>query len=238
MTFAPEASQSQSAESAQDPDREWDALFGMPRLRELAIYLTPPTSSERRFCNSQCLGLECSPVDAKQNALAGRVAIITGVSRRKGIGFAIARRLSALGADLFLHSFAAFDASQPWGADPDGPVSLVDELRRQGVRVEHEDADFQISDAPDSLVFSAVVAFGCDAADAKKQRGWWQILVLDFPTRHSKYRAVPSKESREFLLTDGGDGHEDRRATPPPRERPKSSGTRRSGPCIVEAATP
>ena len=106
------------------------------------------------------LGLKCLPMDMKQNALAGRVALITGVSRRKGIGFAIARRLSALGASLFLHSFAAFDAAQPWGADSDGPVSLVDELRRQGVRVEHEDADFQVSDAPESLVRSAAVAFG------------------------------------------------------------------------------
>jgi len=96
----------------------------------------------------------------KENALAGRVALITGVSRRKGIGFAIARQLSALGANLFLHSFVAFDAAQPWGADPDGPASLVDELRRNGVRVEHEDADLIISDAPESLVHSAAAAFG------------------------------------------------------------------------------
>ena len=89
------------------------------------------------------LGLECLPMDMKEKALAGRVALITGVSRRKGIGFAIARRLSALGASLFLHSFAAFDAAQPWGADPDGPVSLVEELQCYGVRVDHEDADFK-----------------------------------------------------------------------------------------------
>jgi hypothetical protein len=71
------------------------------------------------------LGLKCLPMNMEQNALAGRVALITGVSRRKGIGFAIARRLSALGASPFLHSFAAFDAAQPWGADADGPASLV-----------------------------------------------------------------------------------------------------------------
>src|SRR6266568_1388578 len=96
----------------------------------------------------------------KQNALAGRVALITGVSRRKGIGFAIARHLSALGANLFLHSFVAFDAAQPWGADPDGPVSLIGELRRNGVHVEHADTDLQISEAPESLVHSAVATFG------------------------------------------------------------------------------
>jgi 3-oxoacyl-[acyl-carrier protein] reductase len=94
------------------------------------------------------------------DSLRGRVALITGVSRRKGIGFAIARRFSALGADLFLHSFAAFDAAQSWGADQDGPISLVEELRGNKVRIEHIDADLENTDAPESLVRSAVKAFG------------------------------------------------------------------------------
>ncbi len=88
------------------------------------------------------------------------MALITGVSRRKGIGFAIARQLSTLGANMFLHSFVAYDAAQPWGADRDGPISLIDELRHDGVRVEHIDADLQGPDAPESLVRSAVGAFG------------------------------------------------------------------------------
>lgn len=37
--------------------------------------------------------------------LKGRVALVTGVSRRKGIGFAIAQRLASMGADVFIHSF-------------------------------------------------------------------------------------------------------------------------------------
>ena len=35
--------------------------------------------------------------------LRGRTALVTGVSRRAGIGYAVARRLAALGASLFLH---------------------------------------------------------------------------------------------------------------------------------------
>ena len=48
--------------------------------------------------------------------LLGRVAVVTGVSRRAGIGYAIARRLAALGASLFLHHYAPHDRDQPWGS--------------------------------------------------------------------------------------------------------------------------
>ena len=95
-----------------------------------------------------------------ENALSGRVALVTGVSRRKGIGFAIAQELSALGADMFLHSFARYDAAQPWGADPGGATSLLSELRQSGRRVEHVDADLEAAHAPESLVRSATTAFG------------------------------------------------------------------------------
>lgn len=44
--------------------------------------------------------------------LRGRVAVVTGVSRRVGIGYAIARRLAALGASLFLHQYAPHDHEQ------------------------------------------------------------------------------------------------------------------------------
>jgi 3-oxoacyl-[acyl-carrier protein] reductase len=38
---------------------------------------------------------------------AGRVAVVTGVSRRAGIGFAIAQRLLAEGASVLIHSWSA-----------------------------------------------------------------------------------------------------------------------------------
>jgi 3-oxoacyl-[acyl-carrier protein] reductase len=58
--------------------------------------------------------------------LRGRVALVTGVSRRTGIGYAIARQLGALGASLFLHHHAPHDHDQPWGADPGGPQAVAD----------------------------------------------------------------------------------------------------------------
>jgi 3-oxoacyl-[acyl-carrier protein] reductase len=46
-----------------------------------------------------------------------RNALVTGVSRRAGIGFAVARRLEDAGAQVFTQGWTPHDAAQPWGAD-------------------------------------------------------------------------------------------------------------------------
>lgn len=92
--------------------------------------------------------------------LAGRAALITGVSRRIGIGFALARRLAQMGADLFIHSWSPFDAAQPWGADPDGIDAVLAELRASGRRVEHLAADFRDPAAPERVIQAAQAALG------------------------------------------------------------------------------
>ena len=65
--------------------------------------------------------------------LRGRVAVVTGVSRRRGIGFAVARRMAALGADFFLHSFVPLDAQQPWG-QPEDAARLICWLASEDAR--------------------------------------------------------------------------------------------------------
>jgi 3-oxoacyl-[acyl-carrier protein] reductase len=92
--------------------------------------------------------------------LAGRVALVTGVSRRIAIGAAIARRLAADGAAVVLHSWSPHDAEQPWGADPGGPESVVAEITAAGGRAQHVAADLADPDAPDRLVAAAREAFG------------------------------------------------------------------------------
>ena len=105
--------------------------------------------------------------------LAGRVALVTGVSRRVGIGMAVARRLAGLGADLFVTSWSQHDREQPWGADPGGMGAVLAELRA-GVpsttrpaaghpargRVEHLEADFLDPEASGQVMAAAVEAFG------------------------------------------------------------------------------
>lgn len=92
--------------------------------------------------------------------LAGRVAVVTGVSRRAGIGYAVARRLAARGADLFLHGLASYDARQPWGADSGGMMDIVGDLRGYGTKIGYVSADFTDPDAPARVMGAATTEYG------------------------------------------------------------------------------
>lgn len=93
-------------------------------------------------------------------SLRRRVALVTGVSRRIGIGFAIASRLAQRGADVFIQSWSPFDASQPWGADRNGIDAMLADLRAYGQRIEHVAADFSEPQAPARVMQAATGAFG------------------------------------------------------------------------------
>ncbi|HEU0042894.1 MAG TPA: SDR family oxidoreductase [Jiangellaceae bacterium] len=96
--------------------------------------------------------------------LRGRVALVTGVSRRAGIGFAIARRLAALGAGLFLHHYTSHDRDQPWGTDPGGPQAIIEGVTNvmadRDAGIHHTEVDLAAPDAPQQLIDTAAEAFG------------------------------------------------------------------------------
>lgn len=94
--------------------------------------------------------------------LRGRTALVTGASRRGGIGHAVARRLAAYGAGVYLHHHVPHDAAMPWGADrPEDVVASVREaLGDPGARVVAGPGDLSDPAAPAELIATAASALG------------------------------------------------------------------------------
>ena len=151
-----------------------------------------------------------------------RVAVVTGVSRRAGIGFAVARRLLADGLSVLIHSWSPHDAAQPWGSEPGGTEAVIDALGGLGPRLAHVEADLADPVAPERVMSEAVSAFGAvdvlvanhahssaqslsDVTAAELDRAWAinaravVLLVQAFAVRHDARRS----DGRVVLFTSG-----------------------------------
>lgn len=85
-------------------------------------------------------------------SLTGRVAVVTGAGRRRGIGAEICRALARRGADVFLAHWRVYDHEMPWGMDEDGPETLAEELRSVGVRAGEAEIDLSLPDSAGKLL--------------------------------------------------------------------------------------
>jgi 3-oxoacyl-[acyl-carrier protein] reductase len=92
--------------------------------------------------------------------LEKRIVVVTGVSRREGIGFAMAQRFLREGAKVLIHSFSPDDAGQL----SDGIDAVIGELGGISDCLGHIEADLGEPDAPRRVVEFAVSVFG--AVDA------------------------------------------------------------------------
>ncbi len=81
--------------------------------------------------------------------LKGKIAIVTGASRRRGIGTAICRTLANEGADLFFTHFSSYDKNVIHydDAEEDWSEQLSQELRKFGVRAENMELDLSGNDS-------------------------------------------------------------------------------------------
>lgn len=96
--------------------------------------------------------------------LAGRVAIVTGVSRRVGIAATIARQMLLDGASVLATGWHSHDADQPWGADVGRDRATIDfvtaDLPEADERFHYVEGDLADPDTPESLASRAVERFG------------------------------------------------------------------------------
>jgi 3-oxoacyl-[acyl-carrier protein] reductase len=161
--------------------------------------------------------------------LEGRGALVTGVSRRVGIGYAVAERLQALGAAVVVQGFGPPPGGDTLPADAGGVAGLAAELGAAG----HVDADFAAPEAPAACVAAAAAAVGhldilvanhaasCNQSLEQLEAGALDLtlavnvrasllLVQAFAARHDDARPG----GRVILLT-SGQNHE-----PMPRELP------------------
>jgi 3-oxoacyl-[acyl-carrier protein] reductase len=92
-------------------------------------------------------------------SLTGRSAVVTGVGRRAGIGYAIARRLLETGASVLAQAWTPYDTAE-WDAAADEADAVLAGLREGGGRAELVQADFAEPGAPAEVFRAARAALG------------------------------------------------------------------------------
>ena len=92
-----------------------------------------------------------------RSELTGKVALVTGATRRAGIGAAIARELVGAGAAVFIAHFRDYDQQKAWGIAPEEPESILAALGARGAGTE---IDLREPSAAVQLFDRAISRFG------------------------------------------------------------------------------
>lgn len=156
--------------------------------------------------------------------LRGRSALVTGASRRAGIGHAVARRLAAYGASVYLHHHVPHDSAMPWGTDrvEDVVASVREALGDPGARVGAGPGDLADPAEPARLVERVVREFGgldilvanhalsgsdgsLDAIDAAMLDAHWAVDTRSVLLLVQAYARQARPGGRVVMMTSGQD---------------------------------
>ena len=88
------------------------------------------------------------------------LALVTGASRRRGIGAAIAMRLARDGWDVATTFWRAYDETMPWRSDPADVEWLQQELATRGAKTTTVEADLSLVETPARIFDSVEQAIG------------------------------------------------------------------------------
>lgn len=61
-----------------------------------------------------------------------KLALVTGASRKGGLGAAICEKLAAAGNDIVFTYWQEYDAAMPWGREEEGPREVKESIEKQG----------------------------------------------------------------------------------------------------------
>lgn len=92
--------------------------------------------------------------------ISNRIALVTGVSRLSGIAAAVVRKLARIGWNIAMTGWPAYDESSPWGADPQAPEQLLNDVAAHGCRGIYLPADLSAANAPHELFDQTQEALG------------------------------------------------------------------------------
>lgn len=93
-------------------------------------------------------------------ALLGKTALVTGVGRRQGIGYAICEALALEGADIFYTYWHSYDKDGKLAGSDDDPASFAADFARHGITVQETEIDLSLPQSPETVFASALTAFG------------------------------------------------------------------------------
>src|SRR5215831_8532173 len=81
-----------------------------------------------------------------------KIALVTGVSRLKGIGFSICTELAKKNFDIFFTYWTAYDNQMPWKAGFSEPNLIQNEIRKHSVSCEKLELDLSLANSADLLL--------------------------------------------------------------------------------------